>query len=271
VRLIGEGSGDLAKLLEFSESYADGQGLVDQRHGRWMERTESATQAPLVDRPNLVQQDDRIRVEAALRGLHEDLGRVEFGVVLGRDRRNDGEVAESVADIVLDDERRPRLSDLAALRRVESDQVDVASLRNYRRAARRHTSSAQGVPIGSDFTVPLSALEVALLEPATKGGAIACGPLHEFVEEATAVALGRHTIEQAHGLLGERDVDASLHGCGTSHIAVSIHTGVCSRQTASGRVTRPWLTWGEGVGDAGSVAEETGTPRTGGSTIISQP
>ena len=89
----------------------------------------------------------------------------------------------------------------------------------------------QGVPLCGNFSVVLGALDVTFLQAGAHRGAIAGGPFDEFGEKAAAITLGGEAIEKAEGLFGERNVDTTLHGCGTSHLAVSLHTGVCIGQS----------------------------------------
>ena len=135
---------ELARALQVGESYTDGQGFINQRHSRRMEGAESATEAAFVDGPNLVEQNDGIRLEATFRRFDKHLGRVEFRVVFGRDRRDDREIAESVADVVLNDDCGAGLGDLYPFGRIKADNIHVAPFRDYRRASRCHTSSASG-------------------------------------------------------------------------------------------------------------------------------
>jgi hypothetical protein len=88
---------------------------------------------------------------------------------------------------------------------------------------------SQRVPLRGDLPVACGTPDVSLLEAGAELGAIAGCALHELVEEPAAVALRRHTVEEAYRLFGEGDVDSSLRDA-SSHGDLNIHTEVCMRQ-----------------------------------------
>jgi hypothetical protein len=67
---------------ELGEANADGEGLVHERHGGRVKRTKSPSEPALVEGADLVEENDRVGLEATLRSFDENLGWVEVRVVL---------------------------------------------------------------------------------------------------------------------------------------------------------------------------------------------
>src|ERR1019366_1939725 len=75
----------------------------------------------------------------------EYLGRVQLAVELRGNRGDDGDRAVVVVDVVLDDDRGPRLLDFRAAGRLELDEVHVAAQDDgHSLSSLRHTSSESG-------------------------------------------------------------------------------------------------------------------------------
>ncbi len=100
--------------LEVDQTNADLQRVVDMSHHLVVEMRDLVCQTLLVDRADLLEQDDRIAIEAMSLGIDLNMGRKLRLLDLGRDGRYDDRRAEAVADIVLKDKHRAHAALLGA-------------------------------------------------------------------------------------------------------------------------------------------------------------
>ncbi len=92
-----------------------------------MQRAEATAEAALVDGSDLVEQNDRVGLEATLRSFDQHLGGVDLAVEFRGDGGDDGERTVAVINVVLDDDRRSCLLEFSPAGGVELDDVDVAA------------------------------------------------------------------------------------------------------------------------------------------------
>src|SRR5581483_9038594 len=130
-------------LGQLDETQTQHSGTVHELHRFRAELPEAPDEPLLVDGPDLIEEDDRIDLEAALRGRHGNLRGVQPALELRRDGSDDGDGAETVGDIVLQNYRWARLLDLRAQRRIEVDEVYLASPRDRYLLLCCHASSSR--------------------------------------------------------------------------------------------------------------------------------
>src|SRR3989442_5696444 len=129
-------------VLQLDQPKAEDQSAIDQAHRLRHQAANAAHEAPPIDRADLVEENDGVRVEPALRCPHQHFGGIEFFIELGGDRGDDGDRARAVRDIVLKNQRWARLSDLGTQRGIKGDEVHFAAKGSRYLLLRRHASSS---------------------------------------------------------------------------------------------------------------------------------
>jgi hypothetical protein len=88
------------------------------------------SQPALVYGSDLIQQNDGVSSQAGFSCSKQNLGRIQAFIEFRTDGGNDGQRAEVVRDIVLNDDCGTRLPDLRPNRWIEAHQVNISSLRD---------------------------------------------------------------------------------------------------------------------------------------------
>src|SRR5438552_6132532 len=129
-------------VLQVDQPKAEHQSAIDQAHRRRHQAACTAHEAPPINGADLVEENDGVRVEPALRCPHQHFGWIEFFIELGGDRRDDGDRARAVRYIVLKNQRWARFSDLGTQREIKGDEVHFAAKGASYLLLRRHASSS---------------------------------------------------------------------------------------------------------------------------------
>jgi hypothetical protein len=117
----------VGRPLNINQAQADLDGSVNFGHYDRVKGSQELDQPPPIHTADLVQPRGRSNLKAIyLRGLDENLDGVRNRRYLGGYGGNNCYASIAIADIILDDERRPRLLDLVAHSRIKRNQINSA-------------------------------------------------------------------------------------------------------------------------------------------------